>query len=81
LSQCEKKFDKNQKEKTMDKEYYYQIRAREQQREIAQELATRQLLKDVQHEPLTTKQASRLVGRLAPALIVLTVLLLLILLI
>ena len=65
----------------MDKEYYYQMRAQEQQREIAQELATRQLLKDVRHEPLTTKQARRLVGQLAPALIVLAVLLLLILLI
>jgi peptidoglycan/LPS O-acetylase OafA/YrhL len=65
----------------MDKENYYQKRAREMQREISQELATRQLLKDARHEPLTAKQARRRVLRLVPALIVLTALLLLILLI
>jgi hypothetical protein len=65
----------------MNNWYYYQKHAEEHQREIAQELATRQLLKDAKHEPLTAKQARRLVWRLAPAFIVAAVLLLLILLI
>jgi hypothetical protein len=60
----------------MDKEYSYQKRAQERQREIEQELANRHLLRDARHAPLSTKQAKRLVLRLAPAVIMLTILLL-----
>ena len=59
----------------MDKEYYYQKRAQERQREIERELADRHLLRDARHAPLSAKQAKRLVWRLAPAVIVLTILL------
>jgi hypothetical protein len=61
----------------MDRNFYNQKRAEEHQREVSQELANRNLLKDLKREPLTRKQARRLVMRLAPALIVLAILLLL----
>ena len=61
----------------MDRNFYHQKRAEEHQREISQELATRNLLKDARHEPLSQKQARRLVMYLAPAVIVFTILLLL----
>lgn len=61
----------------MDRNFYNQKRAEEHQREVSQELANRHLLKDVEREPLTAKQARRLVLRLAPAVIVLTILLVL----
>lgn len=57
----------------MDRNFYQQKLAKEHQREIAQELATRKLLKDGGHEPLSTKQARRLVLRIAPAAIVLMI--------
>ena len=60
----------------MDRNFYNQKRAKEVQREISQQLANRHLLKRVQREPLTTNEARRLVLRLAPAIIVLTLLLL-----
>jgi hypothetical protein len=60
----------------MDKDYFYQKRAEERQREISQELATRNRMKEAKHEPLTPKQARGLVFRLAPVVIVLTILLL-----
>jgi hypothetical protein len=59
----------------MDRNFYNQKRAEEHQREVSQELANRHLLKGVQREPLTRKQAKRLVMRLAPAVIILTILL------
>ncbi len=61
----------------MDRNYYYQKRAEEHQREISQELANRHLLTDMKRAPLTAKQVRRMVLRLAPVAIVLTALLLL----
>ena len=61
----------------MDKGFFYQKRSEEHQREISQELATRNLLKDGKREPLTTKQAQRLVLRIAPVAVVVTILILL----
>ena len=66
-----------QKEKTMDRNFYNQKRAEEHQREVSQELANRKLLSGLQREPLTAKQARRLMLRLAPAVIILTILLVL----
>ena len=59
----------------MDRNFYYQNRAAEHQREISQELATRDLLKDGKREPLTATQAKGLVLRIAPAVIIMTILL------
>ena len=59
----------------MDKEYSFQKRAHERQREIEQELASRHVARDARHAPLSAKQAKGLVWRLAPAVIVLTTLL------
>ena len=61
----------------MDRNYYYQKLAEEYQGEISKELATHHLLRDGVHEPLTTQQAKRLVFRIAPAVIVIAILLLL----
>ena len=50
----------------MDRNYFYQKRAQEHQREISEELANRKLLNDgSRHDPLTGKQARRLVLRIA----------------
>jgi hypothetical protein len=59
----------------MDRNFYYQNRAKEYQREISRELATRNLLKDGKREPLNANQAKGLVLRVAPAVIVMTILL------
>jgi len=60
----------------MDRNFFYQKRAEEHQREISRELANRHLLSDGRHDPLTTNQARRLVLRLASVAIAMTVLLL-----
>ena len=60
----------------MDKNYYYQKLAQERQRDLSRELATRTLLKDGKRDPLTVHQAKRLVLRIAPVVIFLTILLL-----
>jgi hypothetical protein len=60
----------------MDKNFFYQKRAQEHQREISQELANRHLLKGLKREPLTMQQAGRLILRIAPVAIVITILLL-----
>ena len=59
----------------MDKNFYQRKLAEEHQREISKELATRNLLRGAKREPLTAKQAKGLVLRIAPAVIVITVLL------
>lgn len=60
----------------MDRNYYYEKMTKQREREISQDLANRNLLKDTKREPLTTKQAGKLVLWLAPVAIVLTILLL-----
>ena len=62
----------------MDRNYFQQKLANEHQREISKELVTRHLLKEGRHEPLTTKQAQRLVLRIVPVAIVVTILIILI---
>jgi len=59
----------------MDRNFYQQKLATEHQREISKELATRNLLRGVKREPLTTKQVKGLVLRIAPGIIVVTILL------
>ena len=59
----------------MDRNFYQQKIAQEHQREISQELAIRSLLKNSQHEPLTANQAKGLVLRVAPAAIIMVILL------
>ena len=59
----------------MDRNFYYQTRSAEHQREISKELAVRSLLKNGQHEPLTVNQAKGLVLRVAPAAIIMVILL------
>ena len=66
-----------QKEKIMDRNFYQQKLAEERQKEVSRELATRHLLKEGGHEPLTTSQAQRLVLRVAPVAIVVTILIIL----
>ena len=61
----------------MDKQFFYQNRAQERQREIEHELAVRSLLKEAGREPLARGEALRLVWRLAPAAGILAGLLLL----
>jgi len=62
----------------MDRNFFYQKRAQERQREISQELATRHLLKNAKLLPaLTAKQARLLALRIAPAVMIITILLLL----
>ena len=58
----------------MDRNFFYQKRAQEHQREISQELTNRNLLKDGGHTPLTTKQAMRLILRIAFAVIIFSLL-------
>ena len=60
----------------MDRNFYQQKLAEEHQRELSQELANQALLKDATRERLTAREASQLVLRLAPGIIVLTILLL-----
>ena len=57
----------------MDRNFYQQKLANEHQREISKELATSHMLKEGGHKPLTTEQAKRLVLRIAPAAVVLTI--------
>jgi len=57
----------------MDRNFYQQKLAKEHQREISRELATREMLKDSGHEPLTSTQVRRLVLRIAPVAIVVTI--------
>ena len=65
------------KAKTRDRNYYYEKRAKEHQREISQELATRHLLSEGTSNATPANTARRMVPRVAFALItVLTVLLL-----
>jgi hypothetical protein len=61
----------------MDRNFFQEKLAKEHQREISEELATRNLLNDDGHEPLTAKQAKGLVLRLAPVAIVVTILIIL----
>ena len=60
----------------MDRNYYYEKMTKQRQREVSQELATRNLLKDGKREPLSAKQAKRLILRTVPAIIIFTLLLL-----
>lgn len=60
----------------MDRNFYQQKLAEVHQREISQELARRNLLRGIKREPLNAKQAKGLVLRIAPAIIVVTILLL-----
>jgi len=59
----------------MDRNYYYQKRAQEHQREISQELTTRQLLNDANANPLATKRLKQIALRTVPATIVIITLL------
>jgi hypothetical protein len=61
----------------MDRNFYQQKLAQEHQKEVSKELATRHLLKEGGHEPLTKKQVQRLVPRIAPVAIVVTILIIL----
>lgn len=58
----------------MDRNFYYQKRAQEHQREISKQLADDHLLGDGRHEPLSSRQAGRLVLRIGFAVIVLSLL-------
>ena len=58
----------------MDRNYYYQKRTEEHQREVSQELATRHLLNETGLEPLKAKRLMRFALRLVPVAIVLIVL-------
>lgn len=59
----------------MDRNFYFQTRTAEHQREISRELATRNLLNSLKRETLTAKQARGLVLRAAPVVILMTILL------
>jgi hypothetical protein len=59
----------------MTRIYYYEKMQNQREREILQEVAARNLLKDGGHEALTAQQALRLVLRVAPVLIVVSILL------
>jgi len=61
----------------MDRNFYYQKRAQEHQREISKELATRNLLKGDRSNLPATKGLKRLVLLGTPTLIALTILFLL----
>ncbi|MCK6585828.1 MAG: hypothetical protein L6Q49_22210 [Anaerolineales bacterium] len=54
----------------MDRNFYHQKRAEEHQREISRELANHHMLEGLKREPLSRKQAQRLVLRLAITVIV-----------
>jgi hypothetical protein len=60
----------------MDRFYYYQKRTQERQREISQELATRQLLNDTEAKPLGVKRVVPNILRSVPAMIIIITLLL-----
>ena len=59
----------------MDRNFYYQKRAQEHQREISKELTTRQLLNDANANPLATKRLKQIALRTVPATIVIITLL------
>lgn len=59
----------------MDRNFYYHKRAEEHQRDVSRELTNRHMLKSLKHEPLSRKQAQRLVMRLAFAVVVLSAIL------
>ena len=59
----------------MDRNYYYQKRAQEHQREISKELTTHQLLNDANANPLATKRLKQIALRTVPATIVIITLL------
>jgi hypothetical protein len=62
----------------MDRNFFYQKRAQERQREISRELATRHLLKNTGLlHARTAKQVRLLALRIAPAVMIITILLLL----
>lgn len=61
----------------MDRNYYYQKRAGENQREISQELATRHLLSEARSDVVPGNTAKRKVLRVAFALITILTFLLL----
>jgi len=54
----------------MDRNYYYQKRAQERQREISQELANRHLLREARSNTSAIKRVKRIVLRIVPAAIV-----------
>ncbi|MBL8100131.1 MAG: hypothetical protein JNK81_13185 [Anaerolineales bacterium] len=58
----------------MDKNFYYQQEAKSRQGEISKELKNQHLLKGVKHEPLTEEQVHRLVARIAPVAIIISIL-------
>ena len=58
----------------MDRNFYHQKLANAHQLEISKALANQHMLKDLKREPLTGKQAKRLVLRIAPAVIVMAIL-------
>ena len=60
----------------MDRNYYYQKRAQEHQREISQELANRHLLREAGSNTSAIKRVKRIVLRIVPAAIVFITLLL-----
>lgn len=53
----------------MDRNYYYQKHAQDHQSEILRDLATHHLLNGGKHDPLSRKQARRLVLRISFAMI------------
>jgi len=58
----------------MDRNFYYQTRAQEHQREIARELATRHLLDDANGNFSAAQRVKRMALRFAPATIILALL-------
>ena len=65
-----------EKEKTMDRNFFYQNRAQEYQREISQELANRHLLSGAGDKSLSVKRAKPLVVTLVRVASAITILLL-----
>ncbi len=61
----------------MDRNFFYQKRTQEYQREISQELASRHLHGGVGEKPLSGNRVKRLVLRVEPFAIVISLLLLL----
>jgi len=60
----------------MDRNFYYQTRAKEHQREIERELANRHLLNEAAGKFLASQHVKQMVLRFGPATIILTLLLL-----
>ena len=58
----------------MDRNFYYQTRAKEHQHEISQELANRHLLSEAEVKSLAAKRVKRMALRAAPAMIIVTLL-------